>query len=138
MTQLLNLKQKSLNQIFVIILVTGNITATGGNASTKVAFKNCASFTRCVAHINDEHVKTAENLDIIIPMYNLLEYSDNYADPSGSLYQFKRDEQNMNNGNITDVTTADLSSFKYKSSFLGNLVADGVNGALKDAKIVLH
>ena len=48
-------------------------------------------------------------------MYNLIEYSDNYADSSGSLYQFKRDEQNMDNGNIA-VTTADSPSFKYKSS----------------------
>ena len=77
------------------ILVTGNITAKGGDANTKAAFKNCAPFTRCVTHINDEHVETAENLDIIMPMYNLIEYSDNYADSSGSLYQFKRDEQNM-------------------------------------------
>ena len=82
------------------IVVTGDITAEGGNADTKVAFKNCVPFTRCVAHINDEHVETAENLDIIMPMYNLIEYSDNYADSSGSLYQFKRDEQNINNGNI--------------------------------------
>ena len=77
------------------ILVTGNITAKEGDANTKAAFKNCAPFTRCVTHINDEHVETAENLDIIMPMYNLIEYSDNYADSSGSLYQFKRDEQNM-------------------------------------------
>ena len=54
-------------------------------ADTNVAFKNCAPFTRCVTHINDEHVETAENLDIIMPMYNLIEYSDNYADSSGSL-----------------------------------------------------
>ena len=45
--------------------------------NTNVAFKNCAPFTRCVTHINDEHVEAAENLDIIMPMYNLLEYSDN-------------------------------------------------------------
>ena len=70
-------------------------------------------------------------------MYNLLECSDNYADSSGSLYQFKRDEENMNNGNIADVTTADSSSFKYKSSILGDFVPDGVNGALKDAKVVV-
>ena len=120
MVQPLNLKQKSLNQIFVTtyVLVRGNITATGGNADTRVPFKNCASFTRCVTHINDEHVETAENLDIIMPMYNLLEYSDNYADSSGSLYQFKRHEQHMNHGNFADVTTEDSTSFKYKSSFL--------------------
>ena len=45
--------------------------------------------TRCATHINDEHVKTAKNVDIIMPMYNLIEYSDNYADSPGSLYQFK-------------------------------------------------
>ena len=50
------------------ILVTGDITATGGNENTKVAFKNCAPFTRCVTHINEEHVETAEKLDIIMPM----------------------------------------------------------------------
>ena len=45
------------------ILVTGNITA----------FKNCAPFTKCITHINDEHVHNADNLDIIMPMYNLTE-----------------------------------------------------------------
>ena len=54
-----------------------------------------------------------------MPMYNLLEYSDNYADSTGSLYQFKRDEQNMNNRNLADVTTDGASSFKYQPSLLG-------------------
>ena len=44
------------------ILVTGNITATGGDANTRVAFKNCAPFTKCITHINDEHVDNADNL----------------------------------------------------------------------------
>ena len=77
------------------IIVTGDIIVNGSNADTDVAFKNCAPFTRCITHINDEHLESAENLDIIMPMYNLLEYSDNYEDSSGSLYQFKRDEQNV-------------------------------------------
>ena len=47
-----------------------------------------------------------------MPMYNFREYSENYADSFRSLYQFKRDEQNMNNGNIADVTTVSSSSFK--------------------------
>ena len=62
------------------ILVTGNITVTGGDANTRVAFKNCALFTKSITHINDEHVDNADNLDIIMPMYNLIEYSDNYSD----------------------------------------------------------
>ena len=67
------------------ILITGDITATGGNANTNVAFKNCAMFTKCITYINDEHTDTAESLDIAIPMYNLIEYSDNYSDTSSSL-----------------------------------------------------
>ena len=90
----------------------------GGNANTKVAFKNCAPFTRCVTHINDEHVETAENLDIIMSLYNLLEYSDNYDSSSGSLWQFKRDEKNITDAGIPNAVTANnSSSFKYYSSF---------------------
>ena len=87
------------------ILVTGDTTATGGDANTKVAFKNCAPFTKCVTHLNDEHVDNADNLDIVMPMYNLIEYSNNYSDTSGSLWHVKRDEQNTNNGNPANVTT---------------------------------
>ena len=68
------------------ILVTGDRKVAAVVADTNIAFKNCASFTRCAAHINDKHVETAEILDIIMPMYNLIEYSDSYADSSGSLY----------------------------------------------------
>ena len=50
------------------IHVTGDIAATGGDANTKVAFKNCAPFTKRITHINGEHVDGAENLDIIMPM----------------------------------------------------------------------
>ena len=69
-------------------------------------------------NLNYEHLETAESLDVIMPMYNLLEYPDNYADSSGGWWQYKRDEQNINNGYITDVTTNDSSSFKYKSNLL--------------------
>ena len=99
------------------ILVTGNITATGGDANTRVAFKNSAPFMKYITHINDEHGDNVDNLDIIMPMYNLIEYSENYSDTSESLWQFKRHKQNMNNGNPANVTTDDSSSFKYKSSF---------------------
>ena len=116
--------------------MTGNITATGGNANTKVASKNCAHFRRCVTHINDEHVETAENLDIIMLMYNSLEYSDNYADSSGNLYQCKRDEKNIgSDGNLVNVTTANSSSFKYKSSLSGKPAA--TTGVLENAEIVV-
>ena len=64
------------------ILVTGDMTAKGNdaNANTKVALKNCAPFTKCITHINNEHIDNADNYDIVMSMYNLIEYSDNYSD----------------------------------------------------------
>ena len=108
-------------------------------ANTNVAFKNCASFTRCVTQVNDEHVETAKNLDIIMSMYNLTEYSDNYADSSGSLYQFKRDESPMNdNDSPLNIALDNSTSFKYKASLLGKATdADGSDRSLKDAKILV-
>ena len=97
----------------VYILVTGDIKVADVAVNTNVAFKNCAPFTKCVIHINDEHVEIAENLDVIMPMYNLIEYADNYADSSGSLYQFKRDESPMNDAeNPLNVALDNSTSFK--------------------------
>ena len=109
------------------ILDTGDIKAAGISEDTNVAFENCAPFTRCVTHINDEYVETAENLDIIMPMYNLSEYSNSYADSSWSLYQFKRDESPMNDaGNPNNIALDNSTSFKYKVSLLGKATdADG-------------
>ena len=70
-------------------------------------------------------------------MYNLIECSDNYSDTSGSLWQFKRHEQNMDNGNPDNVTTADSPSFKYRSSFLGESTVAGANKVFKNVKIVV-
>ena len=121
------------------ILVTGDIKVAAVATDTNVAFKTCAPFTRCATHINDEHVETGENLDIIMPMYNLIEYSVNYADSSGSLYQFKRDESPINNaGNPNNVALANSTSFKCKASLLGKATdADGNDRSLKYTKIVV-
>ena len=102
------------------IPVTGDIKVADVAANTNVGFKNWVPFTRCVTHKNDEHVETTENLDIIMPMYNLMEYSDNYADSSGSLYQFKRDKSPMNDAeNPLNVALENSTRFKYKASLLG-------------------
>ena len=91
------------------ILVTGNIENKPANST--VAFKNCSPFLTCNVNINDEYIEAAEYLDIIMHMYNLLEYSDNYEDTTGSLYQFKRDEP----PELNAVVTTNTSSLKYKS-----------------------
>ena len=106
------------------ILVDGTIRAAAANASTRLALKNCAPFTKCNLEINDEHVDTAENLDLVMPMFNLIEYSDNYQDSSATLYQYKRNEPPEANA-ILDLTADISSSFKYKIKLLGNPVLDG-------------
>ena len=117
------------------ILVDGTIRGTGGDDNTRLALKNCASFTKCNLEINGEHIDTAENLDIVMPMYNLIEYSHNYQDSSATLYQYKRDEPPE--ANVIDDSTADNSnSFKYKVSLLGNpVVADNI--AKRRIKVVV-
>ena len=119
--------------------MTGDIKIADIAADTNVAFKNCAPFTECVTHINDEYVETAENLNIIMPMYNLIEYSDNYADSSGSLYQFKRDESPMNNArNHLNVALDNSTSFKCKASLLAKADDADVNDrSLKNMKLVV-
>ena len=117
------------------ILVDGTIRAAAANAATRLALKNCAPFTKCNLEINDEHVDTAENLHISIPMYNLIEYSDNYQDSSATLYQYKRDEPPEAYA-VADLTINNSSSFKYKVSLLGNPVLDGAV-AKKSVKIVV-
>ena len=117
------------------ILVDGTIRAAAADANTRLALKTCAPFTKCNLEINDEHVDTAENLDIVMPMYNLIEYSDNYQDSSATLYQYKRDEPPEAN-TINDLTTDTSSSFKYKVSLLGNPVVAN-NIARINVKVVV-
>ena len=77
------------------ILVTGNINVTGGGNATKVAFKNCAPFEKFGTEKKETFVDEADIISIKMPLYNLIEYSNNYSDTSGSLWQFKRDEIEM-------------------------------------------
>ena len=117
------------------ILIDGTIRAAAANANTRLALKNCAPFTKCNLEINDEHVDTAENLDIVMPMYNLIEYSDNYQDSSATLYKYKRDEPPEDDV-VADLTTDNASSFKYKVSLLGNPVLNG-NKTKRSVKVVV-
>ena len=117
------------------ILVDGTIRAAAADVNTRLALKNCAPYTKCNVEVNDEHVDTAENLDITMPMYNLIEYSYNYQDSSATLYQCKRDEPPEANA-IADLTADNSSSFKYKISLLGNpVVADNI--ARRSVKVVV-
>ena len=104
------------------ILVKENINDTGGDANTKVAFKNCAPFRKCRTEINETFVDDAEHINIAMPMYNLIEYSDDYSYTSGSWWQFKRDEieEDVDLALDDDHIPNNSLSFKYKSSFITN------------------
>ena len=88
------------------ILVKGTITITGAgdDAAARradernkgVIFKNCAPFTKCISRINNTDIDNAQDIDIVMPMYNLIEYSDNYSKTSGSLWQYYKDDPNDN------------------------------------------
>ena len=121
------------------ILVDGTIRATNAVNAPRLALKNYAPFTKFNLEINDEHVDTAENLDIVMPMYNLIEYSDNYQDSSATLYQYKRDEPQEDDA-VADLTADNSDSFKYKIKLLGNVtvVAGNVAGVRRlNVKVVV-
>ena len=118
------------------ILVKGTITITGAGdddaakrldeRNKGVIFKNCAPFTKCISKINDTEIDNAQDIDIVMPMYNLIEYSDNYSKTSGSLWQYYKDEPNDN--------LANSESFKSKVKITGNTPA---GGNTKDVKIIV-
>ena len=103
------------------IFVKGKITITGAGddavarqadeGDKGVAFKNCAPFTNCISIKNNTQIDNAKDIDIVMPMYNLMEYSDSYAKTSGSLWQYYKDEPNDN--------LADSESFKSQIKVTG-------------------
>ena len=118
------------------ILVKGAITINGIGADAAarrankrekgVAFKNCVPFTNCISEINNTQVDNVKDIDIVMPMYNLIEYSDNYAKTTGSLWQYFRDEPN-------DVLR-NSKSFKSKIKITGKTP---VNDNEKDVEIMV-
>ena len=108
------------------ILVRGDITVVTATA-TQVAFKNCAPLFKCLTKIDETTAYDADDLDLVMPMYNLIEYSSNYSEATGSLWFYSKDEASNFNNNIAN--TDNFKSFKYKAKFLGNTEAQADNGA---------
>ena len=109
------------------LLVKGTITITGAkndDAAKRaherhkgVKFKNCAPFTKWISSINNTDIDNAQDIDTVMPMYNLVEYSDNYQKTSGSLWQYYKDDPNYN--------MTDSESFKSKIKITGKTPDDG-------------
>ena len=126
------------------ILVKGTITVTAPGANNganniidkrnrPLILKNNAPFLSCITRINVELIEDANDLDIVIPMYNLLEYSKNYRKTIGSLYNYYRDElsdDDDDNNNFDNIKVVNSNTFKYKNKITGNTysVDAGVDG----------
>ena len=124
--------------IFVRGTISVNNTAAGAavnNNNKKVIFKNCAPFANCISEINNTQIDNAKDIDIVMPMYNLIEYSDNYAKTTGRLWQYCKDIPARNaNGEIIvfDVNNV-TDSFNFKVKFTGQTGNDGT----KDVEIMV-
>ena len=117
------------------ILVKGtlsvNNTAADGAAANytnkKVIFKNCAPFTNCISEINNTQIDNAKDIDIVMPMYNLIEYSVNYAKTTGSLWQYCKDipARNANDEIVIFAGGNTTDSFNFKVKSTGRTEDDG-------------
>ena len=123
------------------ILIKGTITVNGVingveneiiRRNRKIILKNNAPFVSCITRINNEFIEDADDLDIVMPMYNLLEYSKNYRKTIGSLYNYYRDELSDDNNpnNFPNTNVVNSSAFEYKNKITGNTydVAAGAAG----------
>ena len=125
------------------ILVKGTITVNNitaqdvaaNNTNKKVIFKNCAPFTNGITEINNTQIYNAKDIDIVMPMYNLIEYSDNYAKTTGSLWQYCKDipARNANDEIIVFDVNNVTDSFNFKVKFTGQSGNDGT----KDVEIMV-
>ena len=113
---------------------TANNNAFGDR---KLLFENNAPFINCISKINGIKIDNAEDLDVVMPMYNLLEYSKNYRKTTGSLWDYYRDQPNNTIGanNITH-SILNSESFDYKVNFMENGVAHD-NLTKNDVKVVV-
>ena len=115
------------------ILVKGTITVTAPGANNNannirdkrnrpLIFKNNAPFFSCITRINGELIEDADDLDIVMSMYNLLEYSKNYRKTIRSLYNYYRDElsDDADDNNFDNIKVINSNTFKYKNKITGN------------------
>ena len=108
------------SEAYILVSGTIRITGTGADhAATQVdkrnkgvTFRNCAPFTNCISEINNTQIDNVKYTDVVMPLYDLIEYSNNYSKTLGSLSQYYRDESNDN--------IANFESFQFKVKITGN------------------
>ena len=113
---------------YILVKDTITVTATGVNNNANkrnrpLILKNNAPFVSCITKINGELIEDADDLDIVMPVYNLLEYSKNYRKTIGSLYNYYRDElsDDADDNNFDNIKVVNSNTFKYKNRIIGNM-----------------
>ena len=118
------------NDEYIVLKV--DITLEGDNNANKqnknLAFKNNAPFINCISKIDGVKIDNAEDLDVLTPVYNLLEYSTNYRQTTGSLWNYNRDEP-------SNSLSSNSEYFKYKTNIIGKAPED--NDSITDVKVVI-
>ena len=121
------------------ILVKGTITVAGNNLRDRqnrpLILKNIVPFISCITRINGELIEDADDLDIVMPMYSLLEYSKNYRKTIGSLYNCYRDElsDDTDNNQFNNIKVVNSNTFKYKNKIIDNTN----NASTKDIELAI-
>ena len=109
------------------ILVNGKTTVAGNQPRDRqnrlLILKSNAPFVSCITRINNELIEDADDLDVVMPIYSLLEYSKNYRKTIGSLYNYYRDELNddANRNNFANNNVVSSNYFQYKNKIIGNM-----------------
>ena len=119
------------SEAYILVKGTITVTAPGVNNDANnirdkrirpLILKTNAPFVSCITRINGELIEDADDLDIVMPMYNLLEYSKNYRETIGSLYNYYRDElsDDADDNNFDNIKVINSNTFKYKNKITGN------------------
>ena len=106
---------------YIVLKGTTIVPDSNNMYDKKLACKNNAPFTSCISKINNTHIENADESDIVMPMYNLLEYSKNYSKTTGNFWNFYIYEPNSGADNNINYSIKNLKSFNYKTSITENL-----------------
>ena len=107
------------------------LAASGANNNIQVVFKNCAPFTNCMSIINNTQIDNARDIDAVMPMFNLIEYSNNYSKTSGSLWQHHRDELALTNAVALDNFSGTSALLEFKQKITNPTGDDDTNALQK-------
>ena len=123
---MLNLSLCDYSDAYILVKGTISITkqtkANPNNDNKEIVFKNCAPFTDCISERNNTQIDNVKDIDVVMPMYNLIEHSNNYSKTSGSLWQYYRDQPALTDaGAIKNLYADDNKSalFKFKQKITG-------------------